>query len=110
MKKISLTDLVIVGGVPVVSTNYQFNADFLDVLSIQVAWTSTTAAFAYIIQTSNDNVNWTDLGASQAIANNNGSTHTQIKMVKDAAYYRIALTKTSGALTTFNILVASLPR
>lgn len=105
MKNLNVTNLVLV--VPAASINYEFVAVEKEATSIQVYWTSTTASFAYIIQSSNDRLNWTDVNSSQAILNNNGSTHTQIKGVRDAPYYRVSVTKTSGTLTTLGILVAN---
>lgn len=96
--------------IPTDSTNYDFHADHAEVKSIQVVWASTTASFSYQLQGSNDGASFTNIGSSQAISNDSGSTFTQIAGVTDYLYYRVALTKTSGALTTWKVLVANTKR
>lgn len=105
MNKMSVTNLS--SAIPTESTNYDFTSDWAKVKSIQVVWVSTTASFSYQLQGSNDAISYTNIGSSQAIANDSGSTFTQIDGVYDYLYFRIALTKTSGALTAWKVLVAS---
>ena len=105
MNKLFITQLS--AAIPTESTNYDYTAEFNFVRSIQVIWSSTTASFAYQVQGSNDGTNFTNIGSSQAISNDSGSTFTQIDGIYDYLYYRIALTKTSGALTTWSVLVAT---
>ena len=105
MNKLLVTNLSSV--IPTESTNYDYTAEFNFVRSIQVIWGSTTASFSYQVQGSNDGTNFTNIGSAQSITNNSGSTFTQIDGVYDYLYYRIALTKTSGALTAWSVLVAT---
>ncbi len=108
MKKLTVSSLS--SAIPTESTNYDHVADHSEVKSIQVIWASTTASFAYQLQGSNDGTNYTNIGSSQAISNDSGSTFTQIDGVYDYLHYRVALTKTSGALTGWSVLVANEPR
>lgn len=109
MRKLLVNELS-KGTIPTETTSYVFKADHTEVTSIQVVWASSTASFAYEIQTSNDGTNYLILGSSQAISNNSGMTHTQIKGVKESLYYKVVCTKTSGALTGWSVLVANQPR
>ena len=105
MNKLYVTSLST--AIPTASTNYDYTAEYNFVKSIQVVWGSTTASFSYQVQGSNDGTNFNNIGSSQAIVNDSGSTFTQIDGIYDYLYYRVALTKTSGSLTTWDILVAS---
>lgn len=108
MNKLDVTNLV--KSTPTASTDYTFTADRCKANSIQVVWESTTASFGYVIQGSNDGTNYTQVVANQAIADNSGSTFVQIDGVFDYLYLRVALTKTSGSLQNFAVLVANTTR
>lgn len=66
--------------------------------SVQIKWTSTTAAFTIGIEVSNDASTWFSLD-SATVADNNGS---DIFVIQNNAYKygRIYVTRTSGTLTT----------
>lgn len=102
---LGINDLV--SSIPTDSTNYDVGDDWSEVLSVQVVWGSTTAAFSYQLQVSNNGTDYTNIGSSQAILNDSGSTFTQINGTYNCRYVRVALTKTSGALTSWKIIAVT---
>lgn len=92
------------------TTAYSFTADFNQVVSVQAVYTSTTASFSLALQYSNDNVTWKDFAAATSISNASGDVMWDVVGTKDAKYWRIAATRTSGTLTTLKCYLAYLPR
>jgi len=109
MNKLNVVDLA-ASAIPAASTNYTFIADVHEVQSLQVVWGSTTASFSFVIQVSNDGTNYTNWDTAQPIANDSGSVIGADDTIKGFKYIRVALTKTSGTLTAFKVLVANQPR
>lgn len=67
--------------------------------SVQIVWTSTTAAFTVAVQVSNDGVNYVTLGSPQAVANDNGNVMV-VQQNNPYKHMRVLITRTSGTLTT----------
>lgn len=67
--------------------------------SVQITWTSTTAAFTVAVQVSNDGVNYIDVGTPQAISNNSGSVMV-VQQNNPYKQMRVLATRSSGTLTT----------
>ena len=102
------TPLVVATSV-VASANYGFTADSHRPVSIQAAWTATTASFALTLQMSNDNATWSDFTSATAISNASGDVMWHLDS-KDALYWRIKSVRTSGTLTTLSAYVANIDR
>lgn len=94
----------------VASDNYEFTADSHKVRSVQLVVTATTASFAIKLQYSNDNANWTDFTTATSVSNANATADWQVLDTKDALYWRVNSTRTSGTLTTLKIYVANVER
>lgn len=106
MKTLTVIDLT-KGVIPTASTNYDFKADHFEVFSLQVVWTSTTASFSIQPQLSLDGTNFANIGTAVTVANNSGSTVYHQIDLREVPYVRLAVTKTSGALTALKLLVAN---
>jgi len=94
----------------VATTNYPFTSDFHKVISVHVIWTSTTASATIKLQCSNDATNWSDFTTATSIANNSGDVFYAVDQVKDAFYWRVLITYTSGTITTLKAFLAYLQR
>lgn len=84
--------------------------------SVQVTWTSSTAAATIKVQQSNDGSNWTDVDASntnQAISNDNGDVILTSNAVGqgrfNARYLRVFADYTSGTITTLVCTLVAKP-
>jgi hypothetical protein len=94
----------------VATANYSFVADSHKIRSVQMVGTATTAAFSIKLQYSNDNTNWTDFTSATTVSNANFSADWQVLDTKDAKYWRVNSTRTSGTLLTLKIYVANIER
>ena len=92
------------------TTNYPFTADTNKVRAVQAVYTSTTASFTLTLQYSQDNTTWKDFTSGTAISNTSGDVDWQVLDTKDAVYWRVAATRTSGTLTTLKIYLAYVER
>lgn len=92
------------------TTSYAFTADSHKVVSVQAVWTATTASFSAALQYSNDGVTWKDFTTATTITNSNGDVMWDVVGTKDAVYWQVKATRTSGTLTTFKAYVANEPR
>lgn len=74
------------------------NLDTIVNFSVQIKWTSTTAAFVIGLEVSNDRVNFISVD-SAAVTDNNGA---DLFVIQDNPYKyaRVYVTRTSGTLTT----------
>lgn len=98
-------------GTTVVATaSYPFTADSRKVRSVQMVYTSTTASFSIALQYSNDNTTWKDFTTATSISDASGDVDWQVLDTKDALYWRVRSTRTSGTLTTLQIYLASVDR
>lgn len=94
----------------VASANYAFTAESHKIRSVLVIYTSTTASFTLTLQYSNDNTNFTDFAAATTVTNASGFVDLQVLDTKDAIYWRVKSTRTSGTLATLKIVVANIER
>lgn len=106
LKSLQIAD----GSALVADVSYPFTADFHEVASVHIIWTSTTAAATATLQFSNDGVTWENFAAAQAIANNSGAVFHKVKGIADALYWRVLLDWSSGSVTTFKAYLAYLLR
>jgi len=104
MKELIVNNLV--AAIPTVTTSYNFTADTHEVRSIQIITASSTASWSMQLLGSNDNTNFTAIGAAITVANNSANTFNQIKNTSEYLYYKMTATKTSGTLTGLSVLVA----
>lgn len=72
--------------------------------SVQIDWTSTTAAGTIKVQMSNDGKTWDDTGSSQAISNDSGTVVLNFADVF-YKYTRVFVDWTSGSITTLDVIV-----
>jgi hypothetical protein len=91
------------------TADYDFVSNSHKVVSVQAVWTATTASFELKLQMSNDNATWADFTTATAISNANGDVMWHVDS-KDAMYWRVLATRTSGTLTTLAVYVANSPR
>jgi hypothetical protein len=91
------------------SANYSFTADSHRVVSVQAVWTATTVSATATLQCSNDGATWDDFATATAITNADGNVMWHVDS-KDALYWRVKYTRTSGTATTFKAYVAHLAR
>jgi hypothetical protein len=94
----------------VATTNYTFESKHNKSIAVQAVYTSTTASFTLTLQYSVDNVNFQDFTTGTAVSNASGNVIWDIGTTKDAPYWRVNATRTSGTLTTLKIYRASVPR
>lgn len=94
----------------VATANYPFVADSHKIRSVQMVCTASTASFSIKLQYSNDNTNWTDFTTATAVSNANATADWQVLDTKDAKYWRVLSTRTSGTLLTLKIFVANIER
>lgn len=94
----------------VATTNYPFESKHNKPVAVQAVWTSTTASFSLTLQYSVDGTNYQDFTTGTAISNSSSNVIWDISTVKDAPYWRVNATRTSGTLTTLQLYVASVPR
>lgn len=74
----------------------------VSVASMQVVWTSTSAAFAIDFEVSNDGENWVS-AVGDAIADDSGNIH--LTLVDNAhAYGRFKAKRTSGTVSTLKVI------
>lgn len=85
---------------------YSFTADNNKVVSVQAVYTSTTASFSLALQYSNDGTTWKDFTSATSISNANGDVDWQVLDTKDALYWQVKATRTSGTLTTLKVYLA----
>lgn len=91
------------------TTSYSFTADYCKAETIQFVYTSTTASFSIQVEHSLDGTNWIAEGSATAVSNASGTAHVHLKE-KDALYWRVTATRTSGTLTTFKAYVGWVER
>lgn len=103
LKSTKVTDTTSV----VASANYAFTADTHKVRAVQAVWTSSTASFTLTLQYSLDNVNWTNFTTATTITNSSSNVMWDVLDTKDAVYWQVAATRTSGTLTTLKIYFAN---
>ena len=90
------------------TTSYGFTANSHRVVSVQAVWTVATASATATLQMSNDNATWADFATATAItASGDVMWHVD---TKDALYWRVKYTHTSGSSTTFKAYVAHIAR
>jgi hypothetical protein len=87
------------------TTAYSFTADFNKAETIQFVYTSTTASFSIAVEHSLDGINWIVEGSATTVTDASGTAYVHLKE-KDALYWRVNATRTSGTLTTFKAYVA----
>lgn len=92
------------------TTSYVFTANTHKVVSVQAVWTATTASYSLALQYSNDGVTWKDFTTATTITDANGDVMWDVVGTKDAVYWQVKATRTSGTLTTFKAYVANEPR
>lgn len=92
------------------TTAYPFTADHFKIRSVQAVYTSTTAAFSLALQYSNDGVTWKDFTSATAISDASGDVMWDVLDTKDALYWQVKATRTSGTLTTLKVYLASQQR
>ena len=98
------------GSVPSATTNYTITCVEDEARSIHAVWASTTASFTIQPQVSLDGVNFINTGSVATVADNSSSAFWNQSTFPEAAYVRIRVVKTSGALTSLNIYVGTTPR
>lgn len=91
------------------TTNYAFTADHSKVISVHAIWTATTVSATAKLQYSNDGSNWEDFAAATNVTAN-GTVFWAVDGSKDAVYWRVVYTHTSGSSTTFKVYVANIVR
>jgi hypothetical protein len=71
-------------------------------ISVQVDWTSTTAAAVLTLQASNDGITWVDLASTVTVNNNSGM---EMLYATDFHYKfaRVEVDWTSGSITTLSL-------
>lgn len=89
----------------VATVSTPFTADEFKIRSVQAVWTVTTASFSVALQYSNDNATWKDFTTATAITAS-GNVDWQVLDTKDAKFWRIANTRTSGTLDTYAVYIA----
>ena len=94
----------------VATTNYPFQAKHYKPVAVQAVWTATTATMTLTLQYSCDNATWADFTTATNISDASGSVMWDIGVTKDAPYWRVLVTRTSGTLTTLKVYVAQQPR
>lgn len=109
MKKLSINTLVDATSV-VATASYPFTADYHEVRSVQAIYTATTASFTLALQYSNDGTNWEDFTTATAITNASGKVMWNVVGTKDAKYWQVVATRTSGTLLTLKAYLSYLPR
>ena len=109
MKALKSTKIADVTSV-VATTNYAFTADTNRVRAVQAVWTSSTASFTLTLQYSLDGTNWSNFTSATAITNSSSNVMWDVLDTKDAVYWQVAATRTSGTLTTLKIYFANEPR
>jgi hypothetical protein len=72
--------------------------------------TATTASFSIKLQYSNDNATWVDFTSATSVSNADFTADWQVLDTKDALYWRVLSTRTSGTLLTLKIYVANVKR
>lgn len=75
-------------------------------LAIQVTWASGTASATATLQVSNDGTNWANTSITQTILNNSGTGMLE-KVDFMQRYARVALTHTSGTITSLSMRVCA---
>lgn len=91
------------------STNYDFTANSHRVVSVQAVWTATTVSSTVTLQMSNDGATWSDFTTATSISNASGDVMWHVD-TKDALYWRVKYTRSSGTATTFKAYVAYVAR
>lgn len=109
MSKLSVSQIADASAL-IATTAYGFKAEHHKVQSVSAVWTDTTAAFSLALQYSNDNVNWHLFTTATAITDANGTVMWDVVGTKDALYFRVNATRTSGTLTTLKAFVAYIER
>ena len=94
----------------VATANYGFTADSHRIRSVQMVGTASTASFSIKLQYSNDNANWTDFTTATTVTNANFTADWQVLDTKDALYWRVNSTRTSGTVDTLKVYVACIER
>lgn len=92
------------------TTNYTFITKHSKPVGVQAVWTSATASFTLTLQYSIDGTNYQDFTTGTAISNSSSNVIWDIAVTKDAPYWRVAATRTSGTLDTLKVYMASVPR
>ncbi len=105
--KALLVDRICDGTTVVATTSYgPFTATWHQVKSVSAVWTATTASFTLALEYSNDNTNWHAFATATAITNANGTVMWDVAATKDALYWRVTATRTSGTLATLKAYIA----
>lgn len=94
----------------VATTNYPFVAKHYKPVAVQAVWTATTATMTLTLQYSVNNTTWSDFTTATAISDASGNVMWDIGVTKDAPYWRVLVTRTSGTLTTLQVYLAQQPR
>jgi len=94
----------------VATANYPFLANSHKIRSVQMVGTATTASFSIKLQYSNDNATWVDFTSATSVSNADFTADWQVLDTKDALYWRVLSTRTSGTLLTLKIYVANVKR
>lgn len=92
------------------SVNYSFVADTNVLVAVQAIYTITTGNYTITLQGSLDNVNFVNFAAGTVITAS-GTTMLDIQAVwKDYNFWRVAVTKTSGTIDSFTLIIANIVR
>lgn len=109
MNKLRVNQIADVSSLAATGT-YSFTADHAKVRSVQAVYTSTTSSFSLALQYSNDGVTWKDFTTATSISNASGDVMWDVADSKDALYWQVKATRTSGTLTTLKVYLAYVTR
>ena len=87
-------------------TVYNIKTEWLQPKEVHAEWTETTVSATVSLQVSFDNVIWTDFETPTAVSGNTSKTW---ETSRNVPYMRVLVDWTSGAVTTLNVYVTSLP-